>query len=393
MNRHQQNGLNGRSNAISRRDFVQLAGLGAAGFAIGDRAAGFASQPGEKAVIQLLLVGGPSQLDTWDPKPAAPEEIRGPFSAIPTRTPGVYVSELFPRMARMSDKFAIVRTVHHDEAPIHETGCQLMQTGRLFADGIASPHMGAVAGRLLGARRGMPAWVGVDRPIGNTGVAISHGQEAANLGGAFEARWLADAADPRLLLAGDCRRESSAVRERYGSTKFGDSCLTARRLVEAGVRFVTVNMFDTVFGQVTWDMHANGGSLATGMDDYRYTLGPTFDRAFTALLGDLDERGMLDDVMVVAMGEFGRTPKINPRGGRDHWPGCWSILFAGGGVQGGRVVGQSDHWAAEPYDRPVTPAEVVGTVYRALGVNPRTISAPAGVVDCASAPAIGELFA
>ena len=175
-----------------------------------------------------------------------------------------------------------------------------------------------------------------------------------------------------MLLDGEpleARAETEGVRSRYGRNRFGQSCLLARRLVERGVRFVTVNMFDTVFDQVTWDCHADGGSLSSKLSDYKEALCPIFDRAYTALLEDLHQRGLLKTTLVLAMGEFGRTPKLNRRGGRDHWTGCWSMLFAGAGVRGGQVVGASDKIGAEPKDRPATPAEVAATVYRRLGVD------------------------
>jgi len=160
------------------------------------------------------------------------------------------------------------------------------------------------------------------------------------------------------------------------------------------VRFVTVNMFDTVFNKTTWDCHADGGSLATTLSDYRDTLCPMFDVAYSALLEDLEQRGMLDTTLVLAMGEFGRTPVLNPRGGRDHWPGCWSVLFAGAGIRGGQVIGASDAWGGEPKDRPVTPAEIAATVYAALGLDPRQrIPGPDGqLVRLADAEPIRELF-
>src|SRR5262249_40404891 len=176
----------------------------------------------------------------------------------------------------------------------------------------------------------------------------------------------------RAKKAFDLLSEKDDLRTRYGRNTFGQSCLLARRLVEDGVRLGTVNMFDCVFNEITWDCHADGGALPTTLDDYRDTLCPMFDRAYTALLEDLSQRGLLETTLVVAMGEFGRTPQLNPRGGRDHWPGCWSILFAGGGVRGGEVVGASDRIGAEPKDRPVTPTEVAATVYHALGVSPST---------------------
>ena len=167
----------------------------------------------------------------------------------------------------------------------------------------------------------------------------------------------------------DLASESESLRARYGRNTFGQSCLLARRLVENGVRFVTVNMFDTVFNKITWDCHADGGSLGVSLNDYRETLCPMFDLAYTALLEDLKQRGLLDNTLVVAMGEFGRTPQLNPRGGRDHWPGVWSVLFAGARVRGGQVIGASDRHGTEPRDRPVTPAEIAATVFRGVGVD------------------------
>jgi uncharacterized protein (DUF1501 family) len=168
------------------------------------------------------------------------------------------------------------------------------------------------------------------------------------------------------------RRENESVRFRYGRTVFGQSCLLARRLVEHGVRLVTINMFDTVFGAMSWDCHADGGALGVTLDDYKETLCPMFDQAYSALLEDLHQRGLLDSTLVVAMGEFGRTSFLNPRGGRDHWPGCWSILFAGAGVRSGQVIGASDAIASEPKERPVTPADVAATIYHGLGVDPHS---------------------
>jgi uncharacterized protein (DUF1501 family) len=148
----------------------------------------------------------------------------------------------------------------------------------------------------------------------------------------------------------------------------GQSCLLARRLVEAGVRVVTVNMFETVFNRVSWDCH--GARPFSTLDDYANVLLPTLDLALSALLDDLDRRGLLESTLVVATGEFGRTPRLNPRGGRDHWPGVWSALLAGGGTGGGRLIGSRDAQGASPADRPVTPAELVATIYRSLGLDP-----------------------
>jgi uncharacterized protein (DUF1501 family) len=175
---------------------------------------------------------------------------------------------------------------------------------------------------------------------------------------------------------------------------FGQACLLARRLVEHGVRLVTVNMFDTVFNEVTWDCHADGGALATSLDDYKDTLCPMFDQAYAALLDDLAQRGLLEHTLVVAMGEFGRTPQLNSRGGRDHWPNVWSILFAGGTVRGGQVIGASDRHGAEPKDRPVSPAEVAASVYYGLGIDPGTClpDAAGRPVPLVEANPVMELF-
>ena len=161
--------------------------------------------------------------------------------------------------------------------------------------------------------------------------------------------------------------EGDSVRDAYGQTTFGQSCLLARRLVEAGVRCVTVNMFETVFNRVTWDCH--GSAPFSTLNDYARDLLPTFDLAFAALLDDLDRSGRLDSTLVVAAGEFGRTPRINAIGGRDHWPGVWSVAMAGGGVRGGQVIGASDAHAAEPADRPVTLPEILATIYHSLGID------------------------
>ncbi|MFL5342587.1 MAG: DUF1501 domain-containing protein [Gemmataceae bacterium] len=377
---------------LSRRQFLRTGaiGAGAAGLALGDLGRLSASSSRDVNCILLFLVGGPSQLDTFDLKPDAPESVRGPFRPIRTSVPGLELSELLPRTAAQAKHVAVVRSVHHTAAPIHETGHQLMQTGRLFRNGQEHPHYGAVLSYLRGGPRG--EWPGAwpvcaamtPGPIYDTGVRVSHGQTAAHLGPDHAPVCFSNSVwgDDELLL------------ERYGNTDFGRSCLTARQLVEDGVRFVTVNMFGTVFGNVTWDCHADGNLLASTLIDYRDTLCPTFDMAYSALLDDLHQRGLLANTLVLAMGEFGRTPQINPRGGRDHWTGCWSILFAGAGIRGGQVVGASDNWAAEPKDRPVEPAHIAATVYRALGFGPRdTIPGPDDhPIPLADAGPIGELI-
>ncbi len=179
----------------------------------------------------------------------------------------------------------------------------------------------------------------------------------------------------------DLGQESARLLSAYGSSRLGRSCLLARRLVESGTRVVTINMFDSVFDQVTWDCH--GAGPFSGLDDYKRVLLPTFDQAFSALLDDLGDRGLLETTMVAAVGEFGRTPRINSSGGRDHWPGVWSVALAGGGVRGGQVIGASDARASEPVDRPVSPQELLASFYQGMDIDPSPL------VD---APPVFELF-
>jgi hypothetical protein len=310
-----------------------------------------------------------------------------------------------------------------------------------------------VVSKMKGPRNDTPPYVLLPRPIGATGGNLPHGHTAGYLGktcdpfilnadpndrtfkvpdllppeyvtavresrrrslrtsidgalGAFEA-----SADARLLdsnfegayrlmssrqarEAFDMTAEPGAVRDRYGRTRFGQSCLLARRLVERGVRFVTVNMFETVFNEITWDIH--GSAPFSPIECYKNEVGPNFDNAYTALLEDLHKRGLLETTMVLAFGEFGRTPKVNPAGGRDHHPACWTVLFAGGAIQGGRVVGSSDETGYAPKDRPVSTAEIAATVYQGLGFDlglelPGPQSRPLRLVDH-GVEAIGELF-
>ena len=189
-------------------------------------------------------------------------------------------------------------------------------------------------------------------------------------------------------------KEPESMRQRYGQNRFGQSCLLARRLIEAGVRFVTVNMFETVFDEITWDIH--GSKPFSPISCYRDLVGPMFDNAFSSLLEDLQDRRLLDNTMVVAMGEFGRTPKVNPAGGRDHWPQCWTIMMGGGGIKGGQVVGASDDIGGAPKDRPTTPGQIAATIYRALGIPlelelPGAQSRPIPLVD-RGVESIKELF-
>jgi hypothetical protein len=417
-------------DGFTRRDFLHAGSLATLGLTL----PGWMTLKSQGSVkdrdvncIMLFLVGGPSQIDTWDPKPNAPAEIRGPFKPIDTKVPGIQISEIFPKTAVHMDKVSLVRSVYHTATAVHDTGHQMMQTGRLFSGGIEHPHAGCVLGYLKGQRGEVPAHVLLPRPIGRTGGNLPHGQSAGYLGKQYDPFVLnADPSDPkfkvpdllppeyisavraerrqrlraavdgamaafenspqvkqfdenfhlayRLMSSPQAReafaldKEPAALRDRYGRTRFGQSCLMARRLIERGVRFVTVNMFETVFDEITWDIH--GSRPFTDIAEMSRLVAPNFDQAFSTLLQDLQDRGLLQTTIVIAMGEFGRTPKINPAGGRDHHPGVWTILMGGGPIKGGRVVGESDELGYIPKSRPVTPGEVAATLYRGLGLDP-----------------------
>jgi len=416
-------------DGLTRRDFVHAGAISILGLTLADWFAlrGNAAADPDVNCIMLFLVGGPSHIDTWDPKPAAPAEVRGPFRPIATNVPGMRITEVFPRMARHADKYSLIRSMYHTATAVHDTGYQMMQTGRLFAGGIEHPHIGCVLGYLKGQRGEVPAHVLLPKPIGRTGGNLPHGHTAGYLGRPYDPFILnADPAVPnfrvpdllppayisavradrrqrmreavdaavasfennsqarqldgnfhlayRLMSSPQARaafaleQEPASTRDRYGRTRFGQSCLLARRLIERGVRFVTVNMFETVFDEVTWDIH--GSRPFTDINQMAREVTPNFDRAFSTLLEDLQDRGMLRNTIVTAMGEFGRTPKINPAGGRDHHPGVWTIIMGGGPIRGGRVIGESDELGYRPKSRPVTPAEVAATIYRGLGLDP-----------------------
>jgi hypothetical protein len=444
-------------DGLSRRDFLHAGALAPLGLSLPTLFAAKASADSTKDsgvnCIMLFLVGGPSQIDTFDPKPKAPAEVRGPFKPIPTKAPGLEISEIFPKVSLHGDKFSIVRSVYHTATAVHDTGHQMMQTGRLFAGGIEYPHVGCVLGYLKGGRGELPAHVLLPKPIGRTGGNLPHGHLAGYLGkphdpfilnadpnapnfkvpdllppeylssvraerrqslrdaidgaaASFEKSAAAKQMDDnfklayKLMSSANAReafaleKEPTKTRDRYGRTRFGQSCLMARRLIEAGVRFVTVNMFETVFDELTWDIH--GSRPFTDIVEMANQIAPNFDQAYSALLEDLHDRGLLSTTMVVATGEFGRTPKINPAGGRDHHPGVWSILMGGGPLKGGRVVGESDELGYIPKTRPVTPGEVAATICRGLGLDwhkelPGPQNRPIPVVDYALKP-IGELF-
>ena len=442
----------------SRRDFLHVGALSAIGLSLPQlvrAAAEGGLRPGheKRSCIMIFNLGAPSHLDLWDMKPEATAEVRGPFQPIRTKTDAFEISELLPRHAAVADKFSLVRSCHHNGAAVHDAGWQMMQTGRRFTGGINSPHAGAVVSHLLGRRTDLPPFVVLPQLMGRGGGNLPNGQAGGFLGKAHDpfalmadpsqpnfkvpdllppdqigvarldrrrkmrdiveasvrefeasedARLLDDSfqaayrmmTSPQARAAFDLSQEPAAVRERYGMNRFGQSCLLARRLVEAGVRFVTINTFLTVFDEITWDIH--GSKPFTSIEGMKNIVCPMYDQAYATLVEDLHDRGLLGDTLVTTLAEFGRTPKVNPAGGRDHWPGCFTCSFAGGGVQGGRVVGKSDTIGGFPAERPVVPGDLVATIFHALGLDHTTLlPGPAGrpfpLSDFGTAP-ISELF-
>ena len=380
----------------------------------------------DRACIMIFNLGAPSQLDTFDMKPNAPSEVRGPFKAINTSAPGIQLSEILPMHAKIADKIGFVRSVHHTGAAVHDAGWQMMQTGRQFTGGVNTPHAGAVLSYLKGRKTDLPPFVVLPELMGRGGGNLPNGQAGGFLGKAYDPfsmmadpsvanfkvpdllpptdigevrlsrrRQMRDIVDFtvkefessesaalmddnfqaafRLMTSDQARgafdlsKEPLEVRERYGMNRFGQCCLLARRLVEAGVRFVTINTFLTVFDEITWDIH--GSKPFTSIEGMRDIVAPMYDKAYSALIEDLTQRGLLDKTMVCNIAEFGRTPRVNPAGGRDHWPQCFTCYFAGGGVKGGQAVGASDPIGGVPADRPVDPGHIVATIYHSLGLN------------------------
>ncbi|QDT35709.1 DUF1501 domain-containing protein [Stratiformator vulcanicus] len=445
-------------NGTTRRDFLQVGTLGAIGLSLPHLMAAQAQGKvkdghDNNSCIMIFNLGAPSQVDLFDMKPEAPAEIRGPFKPIKTVADGVEISEILPEHAKIADKFSLVRSAHHTGAAVHDSGWQMLQTGRQFTGGVESPHAGAVVSYLKGRKSDLPPFVVLPEKMGRGGGNLPNGQAGGFLGKRYDPfalnadpskpnfkvpdllppqeigevrlnrrRRLRDIVDetvstfeatenanlmnenfeaafrlmssPQARKAFDLSEEPDSVRDRYGRNRFGQCCLLARRLVENGVRFVTVNAFLTVFDEVTWDIH--GSKPFTSIEGMKNVVCPMYDQAYSALISDLSERGMLDDTMVCNLAEFGRTPRVNPAGGRDHWPQCFTVYFAGGGVQGGQVVGASDPVGGVPADRPVEPADIVATIFHSLGLDlDTTLPGPAGrpfpIVDF-GAEAIHELF-
>jgi uncharacterized protein (DUF1501 family) len=400
---------------------------------------------GEKSCIFIFQYGGLSQLDSWDPKPDGPTEIRGPYRPISTAVPGFRVGELMPRLARMADRYAVIRSMSH-RVPVHDVANRMLLAGQSLPTPSA-PSLGAIVSNLRPSRASMPSHVWLQKfgggamppessylTGGSLGAAHSpllvgsqHDDNPANpafrvrafdtavglttdrvrdrlaLLARIEAqqrpvandslsRFRARAVDlltgPEARRAFDVTREPDRVRDRYGRHPLGQNLLLARRLIEAGVRLVSVVAWcglapgDRFLSVETWDMHGNAGIdiFGKGWNGLGWAL-PCCDQSVSALLEDLSVRGLLDSTLVVLVGEFGRTPRIS-RGskaiGRDHWPQCYSAMLAGAGVRGGAVYGTSDAQAAYVKDRPVSPEDFAATVLHALDISPHTPISPDG---------------
>jgi uncharacterized protein (DUF1501 family) len=422
---------------ISRRALLQVGASSVLGLSLANLLrrglAGPVARPTAKSVILLWLWGGPAQLDTWDPKPSAPLEFRGPFGTIATRIAGVRFGELFPQIAALTDKIAVLRSLHtgsNDHGVAGTIGLTGSSAGAVGlggkpSSGSARPTIGSTVARVRGLSGKLPPFLVVGGKL-HQGKKPIVGEGGGALGGLYDpfrleydpeqgtripslqlpanltpdrlgerkrllhafdqlnrradelraARVLDDyrsqafalLTSPAACKAFDVGSESAAMKERYGLTRFGQSCLLARRLVQSGAPFVQVNWSDHVeaeedAGDGGWDHHYRNFQI---MADRH---GPWLDQALSALVEDLHWRGLLDSTLVIAVGEFGRTPKINDKAGRDHWEQCYSALLAGGGVKGGRVVGSSDARAMHPHDRAVTPADMAATVQQAIGVT------------------------
>jgi Protein of unknown function (DUF1501) len=420
----------------TRRDWLRLGGLGAFGLSLPGllRAADLSGRtPAARSCVLFLLHGGPSQLDTWDMKPSAPLEVRGEFKPIKTSVPGLHVCEHLPRLARVAHLVTVVRSMTHT-AINHNTATYTVTTGQAPPRDLIAftpsendfPHLGAQVAYRAPVRRNLPTAVSLPDAV-TDGPYTTPGQNGGFLGaGAAPFRVLGDpnddefrvdglAGEPKrlgdrrdLLRALDTRpgrlgsdpaaerldqyqqralalvasdearrafdvgQEPDRVRERYGRHRYGQALLLARRLVEAGVRLVTVYWGGKVNNpDPHWDTHFNNNRRL------KEELLPPFDQCFPTFLEDLRDRGLLESTLVIAMGEFGRTPRFGQftgngvnETGRDHWARCYSLLLAGGRAPGGRVLGRSDRFAAYPADDPYTPQDLCATVLHALGVNP-----------------------
>lgn len=450
-----------RRSFLSRRAFVQLGSAGFAGLSLPQLLAKDSATSGKKAqdersCIFIYQYGGLSQLDSWDPKPEAPAEQRGPYKPIATSVPGYFVGELMPRLAKLADRYAVIRSLSH-QVPVHDVANRMLLAGQTQAQ-LDAPSFGSIVTRLKPSLKNLPSHVWLQKFGGGaappeasylTGgflgmscapLVIGHTHDDNPATPDFRVRALDTAADiplerlkerkqllgqiqaaqtalgsahrPRTmqqfqeraydLITGpaareafDISREPAEVRDRYGRHPLGQNLLLARRLIEAGVRLVNVAAWcglapgDKFLSVETWDMHGNAGIdiFGNGWNGLGWAL-PCCDQAVSALLEDLEQRGLLESTLVVLVGEFGRTPTIS-RGakaiGRDHWPHCYSGMLAGAGIRGGAQYGTSDARAAYVKDKPVSLEDLCATLLHAMRIDPDTRLSPDGFTRPASA--------
>jgi hypothetical protein len=399
-------------DGLTRRDVLRAGALGIGGLSLGSylrlaHAGAVKAAPAQSAIF-VWLGGGPPHMDTFDLKPDSPAEVRGEFNPIKTNVSGIEICEHLPKLAGCADKYALLRGVSHTLAG-HELGTEYLNAGSRPLPSLVYPGYGAVVSKEKPGAADLPHFVAIPStpqkagylgvqhaPLATTtvpqagvpfsvrGISLENGLTI----GEFESRQkllkrldtafdeikgqnsLVDGVDrfdqqaysvissPRAREAFDTSREPAAVSEQFGTHKFGQSCLLATRLIEAGVRFATVS-----FGG--WDTHT--GNFKKCKEE----LLPQLDQGLAAMLAALDQRGLLASTAVFVTGEFGRTPKINPKAGRDHWPRAFSVLMAGGGVKGGQVLGASDEKGMGPAGEPITPDQVAATFYHSLGIDYR----------------------
>jgi hypothetical protein len=439
----------------TRRQLLQVGGIGMLGlglpqFLSAQETSRRSRHHPERSCIFIVQYGGCSHIDSFDPKPTAPEGIRGPYKPISTSVPGMRLGELLPRLARLARHFCLVRSMTHGNGG-HDGGMHVCMTGHLqpTAD---TPYFGSVVARLRPSTRNIPSYVWLQNLAGDVqpryltggflgaaysplrvgtdldnpsapGFRVKTFDPASNLSqerlkqrwgllGSLEAstgnmrRFQERALDlvtgPQARRAFDLERESPAIRDRYGRHPIGQNLLMARRLIEAGTRLVSVTAWTGTppgekFRNVqTWDMHGDGAGLGSIFGKGAFGLGwalPNLDQAVAALLEDLAVRGLLDSTLVVLVGEFGRSPRI-VKAGRDHWPACYTALLAGAGIKGGTIYGSSDGQGGYVRDRPVKPERFGATLFAALGIAPETRLGADGFTRPASiGEPIQELFA
>jgi hypothetical protein len=407
-------------DGISRRSFLTLGSLGLAGLSLPELLRARQTRPSRRAVILYWMAGGPSHVDTYDMKPDAPEQVRGPFKPGRTRVPGMQFSELFAQQAAVADKLSIVRGLTHTNFD-HFDAAHWVQTGyhefRVMGRGQPYPSQGSVVSMLRGPNeRDMPPYVCIPEawsarrgfyqhaaflgaahdPLSAGGAGLSeryaHNRPQLEMPAELTVRRIEDRRElrrrlqaraeemsavrdmdrhyqrafelvtgPRVRAAFDLQREPPPLQERYGRNPWGQAALLARRLVEAGVTFVTINHFEA---EVDWwdDHYTIEANLKRRL--------PVYDRAIGALIADLHDRGMADDVLVAAFGEFGRSPVNDKQGGRGHWARAWHALLSGGGIKGGRVVGATTRDGGEPKGHGFSPGDLLATIYRCLEIDP-----------------------